>query len=663
MPEGDSVWKLARRLDRQLSGRRVVTSDFRTPRLATRDLSGREVLGHDTHGKHLLTRFSALDDGGVTLHSHLRLDGSWVTTAPGKRLPARLMPHVRLVLAVDDGQTTYGVKLHDLDLAATDDEDRFVGHLGPDPLRDDWDAAEAVRRLSADPTVPLVTALLDQRSLAGLGNLWVNELAFLTGVSPWTPIGEVDVVRLVDRAATMLQHSATVPQAYQVTTGSMWPGTDHWVTGRQKRGCLRCRTAVRMVEEIPNDPGNRRTWWCPSCQPGPGPETRRPTAERDQLSRDPAGCRRWGATPPRPIAQELSPRMATKTRLGPLRLVAAGLLAGAVLAAPGGGAEAAPAAQAAPLSPYLAQTLPTLTGKSMVMVHGATLADATRAVRAAGLARVTTFDKIGVVVARGTKAQIQAVRTQAGVTYVEGNQPIEFLDDTSNTATRGVEAAQTLTGADGTALTGRGVSVAVIDSGVDPTHPAFAEADGSSAVVANLKTLCDPFEAACTVQALPNVVDTDTLSVGGHGTHVNGIVAGRPTELADGTTQAGAATDAKLVSISTGAGIVIIGADAALNWVLENHAAPCGAGVPAAECPPIKVTNNSYGPSGGGEFDPNSATVKLQRQLAAEGVVTVWANGNDGGDGSDEPVEPAGHGPDRRHHLRRVLLRPEHRHP
>ncbi len=338
--------------------------------------------------------------------------------------------------------------------------------------------------------------------------------------------------------------------------------------------------------------------------------------------------------------------MRIPSRLGPVRLVAAGLLTAAVLAAPGGGADAAaPAPQTAPVSPYLARTLPTLIGRSNVMVHGASLADANRAVTAAGLTRVTSFDKIGVVVARGSRAQIQAVRTQPGVTYVEGNQPIEFFDDTSNTATRGLEASQTLTGADGTALTGRGVSVAVIDSGVDPTHPAFAEDDGSSKVVANLKTFCDPFEVACTVQALPAVVDTDTASAGGHGTHVNGIVAGRPTVLADGTTQQGAAVDAKLVSISTGAGIVIIGADAALNWVLENHAAPCGAGVPAAECPPIRVTNNSYGPSGGGEFDPNSATVKLQRALAAEGVVTVWANGNDGGDGSESLSNPPGMDP------------------
>ncbi len=201
-----------------------------------------------------------------------------------------------------------------------------------------------------------------------------------------------------------------------------------------------------------------------------------------------------------------------------------------------------------------------------------------------------------------------------------------------------------MTGADGSPLTGKGVSVGVIDSGVDPTHPYLTEADGSSAVVANYKTLCDLTETLCSVQKVPNSIDTDTLSLGGHGTHVNGIVAGRPTEVG-GAVQQGAAPGAKLVSLSTGAGLVIIGADAALNWVLENHNAPCGAGVSAATCPPIKVTNNSYGPTGGGAFDPNSATVKIQRALAAEGVVTVWANGNDGGDGSADLSNPPGKDP------------------
>ncbi len=331
------------------------------------------------------------------------------------------------------------------------------------------------------------------------------------------------------------------------------------------------------------------------------------------------------------------------------RLIAAAALAavGLIPALPTTSADAALPLVKANVSDFLAHELTTLGlgERTTVMVHGTDLAAADRAVAAAGMTRTMSFDKIGVVVARGTRAQIALARVQPGVTYVEGNQPIEFSQYTSNTATRGTEAQQTLTGADGTALTGTGISVGVIDSGVDPTHPYLTEPDGTSAVVSNNKTICDPLEAFCQVVNLPTTVDTDTLSLGGHGTHVAGIVAGRPTELADGSTLHGAAPGAKLVSLSTGAGLVIIGADTALNWVLENHEAPCGEGVPAAECPPIRVTNNSYGPSGGGEFDPESATVKLQRALAAEGVVTVWAAGNDGGDGSETMTNPPGQDP------------------
>ncbi len=297
---------------------------------------------------------------------------------------------------------------------------------------------------------------------------------------------------------------------------------------------------------------------------------------------------------------------------------------------------------------YLADQLSTLGAATptTVMVHGTTLAAANDAVEAAGLTKVTSFDRIAVVAATGTKAQIDTARTQPGVTYLEGNAPIEYTLETSNVATRGEEALQTLSGADGTALSGNGVSVGLIDSGVDPTHPFLTEADGSSVVVSNQKVLCEPLlESTCTVQQVPNNVDTDTTSAGGHGTHVAGIIAGRPTTLTSGERLHGAAPGANLVSLSTGAGLVILGADAALNWVLENHAAPCGPGVSAAACPPIRVTNNSYGPPGGGEFDPNSATVKLQRELAQDGVLTVWANGNDGGDGSANLSNPPGQDP------------------
>ncbi len=310
------------------------------------------------------------------------------------------------------------------------------------------------------------------------------------------------------------------------------------------------------------------------------------------------------------------------------------------------GTAGAPGPAIAPVQDFLAGQLADLTsGRLTVLVHGRSLQDARSAITRTGMVEATSFDKVAVVAARGTKAQIGAARLQPGVTYLEGNQGIELTQFTSNKATRGDEALATLSGADGTPLDGKGVSVGLIDTGVDPTHPYLQDGDGTSAVVSNQKVLCDPLEAACQVLEVPSSVDTDTLSVGGHGTHVAGIIAGRRTTLADGRLLHGAAPGAKLVSLSTGAALFVLGADTALNWVLENHAAPCGPGVSATLCPPIKVTNNSYGPSGGGEFDPNSAAVKLQRALAAEGVVTVWANGNDGGDGSESLSNPPGQDP------------------
>lgn len=276
-----------------------------------------------------------------------------------------------------------------------------------------------------------------------------------------------------------------------------------------------------------------------------------------------------------------------------------------------------------------------------VFVHATDISSAEQAVAQSGLTKITSFRKIGVVAARGNQAQINSARVNPGVTQVEANRAIKFLGSTSHVATRGVEARNSL------GLDGRGVSVAVIDSGVDPTHPSFKLPDGSSKIVRNLKSTCLDESSSATncIVDLPPIVDTDALSVGGHGTHVTGIAVGNDVQLSGGPVVRGAAPGAKAVVISTGAALFIIGADAALNWVLENHRAPCGAGVPASVCPPIKVINNSYGPSGGGAFDPNSVTVKLQRALAAEGVVTVWANGNDGGDGSANLSNPPGMDP------------------
>ncbi|MTD16904.1 Fpg/Nei family DNA glycosylase [Nakamurella sp. YIM 132087] len=267
MPEGDTIFALAKRLRAALDGRQIVRGELRVPEHGGDRIAGLTIREHDTHGKHLLTRFTE----GLTLHTHLRMTGSWTITSPGKRLPGRLMPDVRVLMGLDNGTTAYGILLPVVQLLDTRRESDAIGHLGPDPLRADWDPEEAVRRLAAAPERPLVVALLDQRNVAGFGNLWANELCFLRGRSPWTPVGEVDLPALVSLGARALRRSATEPGAMQVTTGDRRRGEQHWVSGRAGRPCKRCGTIVRKVDEVRGDPEQRYTWWCPHCQPGPAP--------------------------------------------------------------------------------------------------------------------------------------------------------------------------------------------------------------------------------------------------------------------------------------------------------------------------------------------------------------------------------------------------------
>ena len=267
MPEGDSVYVVARKLDAALRGRRLAAGELRVGKLAGVELEGVTVLENDTHGKHLLTRF----DHGWTLHTHLRMEGSWSVVSPGRTLPRALDADIRVLLAADGGPTAYGLRIPIVELVRTTAEHEVVGHLGPDPLRADWDPATAVGRLGAEPDRAISAALLDQRVLAGLGNLWVNELCFLRGISPWTPVREVDLDALVRLAARALRHSAKVPGAFQVTTGHNRRGQEHWVAGRAHQHCRRCQTLIQVTAEVTGDPERRRTWWCPTCQPGPAP--------------------------------------------------------------------------------------------------------------------------------------------------------------------------------------------------------------------------------------------------------------------------------------------------------------------------------------------------------------------------------------------------------
>ncbi|MFF0693325.1 Fpg/Nei family DNA glycosylase [Streptomyces tendae] len=264
MPEGDTVWQAARRLHDALAGKVLTRSDFRVPRYATVDLTGRTVLDVTPRGKHLLTRV----EGGLTVHSHLRMDGSWKVFAPGQRWSGGPAHQIRVVLGTVD-RTAVGYRLPVLDILRTGDEQRTVGHLGPDLLGPDWDPARALDNLRADPARALGEALLDQRNLAGIGNVYKSELCFLLGVTPWLPVGELPA----DRAALLPVFAKKLLEAnrdrpVRRTTGLR--GQDLFVYGRAPRPCLRCGTSVRVADQGDGS-RERPTYWCPTCQSGPAP--------------------------------------------------------------------------------------------------------------------------------------------------------------------------------------------------------------------------------------------------------------------------------------------------------------------------------------------------------------------------------------------------------
>lgn len=262
MPEGDSVYVLAARLRRALDGAQLRVGRLNVPAHAVENLAGRTVLSHRTHGKHLFTDF----DDHTTLHTHLRMSGSWTVVRPGRVIAARVRPDVRVQLSAVDGPTAYGLMLPVVDYGFTPEIDASTDHLGPDPLHPTFDAARAAKNIRSQAGRPVIAALLDQKVVAGPGNLWANELCFLRGLWPWTPAGEVDSERLVALLARAMRHSATVPGALQITTGDTRRGRGHWVAGRAGKPCLRCATPIEVVAEVPGDPDRRRTWWCPHCQ-------------------------------------------------------------------------------------------------------------------------------------------------------------------------------------------------------------------------------------------------------------------------------------------------------------------------------------------------------------------------------------------------------------
>lgn len=258
MPEGDTVFREARSLGDALRGSVLTRSDIRVPEWATVDLSGQTVRDVASRGKHILIRTDS-----VSVHSHLKMEGSWHLYRHGTTWQ-RPAFQARIVLETLDWAAV-GFDLGVLELMPRAEEDHRLGHLGPDLLGADWDADEAIRRLAGRPGVPVAVALADQRNLAGLGNVYVNELCFLRGLRPTRAIGDVaDLPALVGLAHRLIQ--ANRHRAERTTTGNTRRGGRLWVYSRDRQPCRRCGARIARAQIGRSELELRDTYWCPRCQ-------------------------------------------------------------------------------------------------------------------------------------------------------------------------------------------------------------------------------------------------------------------------------------------------------------------------------------------------------------------------------------------------------------
>ncbi len=256
MPEGDTVAWHASRLRPALEERAAeevrVHQRFARERWVER-LAGRAVQRVETRGKHLLIHF----EDGLLLHSHLGMVGSWGVHPPGRRW-ARSPRRAWLVMRVGDTEVVEfdGSTLELMTEGRARIDQRLAG-LGPDVLAEPFDSATFLRRLRQDdPTRPFGDALLDQRNLAGIGNMWKAEACWEAELDPWRAtdaVSDQEAVRAVELVRPRMQRSAREgPRAIE-----------RCVYKTQGRPCPRCDKRIHVQGQ---GDGNRLTYWCPGCQ-------------------------------------------------------------------------------------------------------------------------------------------------------------------------------------------------------------------------------------------------------------------------------------------------------------------------------------------------------------------------------------------------------------
>jgi endonuclease VIII len=276
MPEGDSIFRAARTLNRALAGHQVVRFESVLPALTRvhvdHPLTGRTIESVTAAGKHLLMRFS----GDLVLRTHMRMNGSWHIYRPGERWhrPRRDM---RIVIATDAfeavGFNVPVAEFLDRKSIARQDDLRL---MGPDLLAETFDEDEAVRRFRERGTTEIADAMLNQRVVAGAGNVYKSEVLFICGVNPFVPVaalGEHMLREILRAARKYLRANASDPRGgivtytgYRRTTRRADPGERLYVYGRARQPCRKCGTAIRVKAQGRDA---RLTYWCPACQPDP----------------------------------------------------------------------------------------------------------------------------------------------------------------------------------------------------------------------------------------------------------------------------------------------------------------------------------------------------------------------------------------------------------
>lgn len=266
MPEGDTIFRAARTLHRALAGKRVVRFETALAQLARVDddvpIAGRTVTGVRSVGKHLLVELS----GDLVLRTHMRMAGSWHIYRPGERWQ-RPRASMRVMLETADFQAVaFDVPVAEFRTAQELARDPALASLGPDVLDAGFDEQEAVRRLRARATLAIGDALLDQRALAGIGNVFKNEVCFVARVHPFTPVSALDDVTLlglVRKAQRFLGMNVLESSGLRRSTHRGDPSARLWVYGRAGEACRECGEPI-VIER--RGPQARSTYFCPRCQ-------------------------------------------------------------------------------------------------------------------------------------------------------------------------------------------------------------------------------------------------------------------------------------------------------------------------------------------------------------------------------------------------------------